>query len=200
MGEPTLPDIRVGAGDLGPVPIIPIIYILTGAYLAWFGVKYFRSDVTWPSDPVKAVLQGKPIPASGAATTSAQILAEAGATTGSTGSAPVPPGASGDAAQAQNIAKMLTVKYGWSPGQDNAQWNALVDLWDRESSWKWNATNPSSGAYGIPQSLPASKMASAGPDWMTNPATQIRWGLSYIKSRYGSPAVAWQHEQTHSWY
>ena len=198
MGEPNLPDVRVGIGDLGPVPIIPIIYILTGAYLAWFGVKYFRSDVTWPSDPVKAVLQGKPIPASGAVTTSAQILAQAGAPTG--GSTPVPRGASGSAVQAQNIAKLLTVRYGWAPSQDAGQWNALVDLWNRESGWRWDAKNPTSGAYGIPQSLPASKMATAGADWLTNPATQIRWGLSYIRARYGSPVNAWSHETSAGWY
>jgi hypothetical protein len=81
-----------------------------------------------------------------------------------------------------------------------SQWNALNSLWTRESGWSTTARNPSSGAYGIPQSLPASKMASAGSDWRTNPATQIKWGLGYIASRYGSPAGAWAHSRRTGWY
>ncbi|MES9523132.1 hypothetical protein [Streptomyces capoamus] len=102
------------------------------------------------------------------------------------------------AKQAQNIARAMLSNYGWGPGQ----MSPLISLWNGESGWRWNALNASSGAYGIPQSLPASKMASAGADWRTNPATQIRWGLSYIKSRYGSPAGAWSAWQARSphWY
>ena len=81
------------------------------------------------------------------------------------------------------VAQQIMREYGF--GDD--QWSCLAYLWTGESDWRWNATNPSSGAYGIPQSLPASKMASAGPDWKTNPETQIRWGLDYIKQSYGSP-------------
>ncbi len=86
--------------------------------------------------------------------------------------------------------------YGW--GMD--QWSCLDSLWQRESNWNHTAMNPSSGAYGIPQSLPGSKMASAGADWQTNPATQIRWGLGYIQGRYGSPCGAWGHSQARGWY
>lgn len=96
----------------------------------------------------------------------------------------------------QAIAKKMLSQFGWS--QD--QFNPLNLLWTRESGWRWNATNPSSGAYGIPQSLPADKMASAGSDWKTNPATQIKWGEGYIKDRYGSPAGAWAHSQQTGWY
>lgn len=81
-----------------------------------------------------------------------------------------------------------------------SQWPALNSLWTRESGWRTTARNPSSGAYGIPQSLPASKMASAGADWRTNPATQVEWGLGYIASRYGSPSKAWAHSQRTGWY
>ncbi len=70
----------------------------------------------------------------------------------------------------------------------------------RESSWNVTATNASSGAYGLVQSLPGSKMASAGSDWRTNPATQIKWGLDYMNSRYGSPCGAWSFWQSHHWY
>lgn len=76
----------------------------------------------------------------------------------------------------------------------------LGRLWERESGWDHKVANSSSGAFGIPQSLPGSKMASAGGDWRTNPATQIKWGLGYIKGRYGNPSSAWAHSQSHGWY
>ena len=82
----------------------------------------------------------------------------------------------------------------------SAQFSCLNSLWQKESGWNYRATNPSSGAYGIPQALPGSKMASAGSDWRTNPRTQIRWGVSYIKSRYGTPCGAWNHSQQKGWY
>jgi hypothetical protein len=96
----------------------------------------------------------------------------------------------------QEIAEGMLASYGWSGGQ----FGCLVSLWNVESGWNLTATNPSSGAYGIPQSLPGSKMASAGPDWETDAATQIRWGLSYIQSTYGSPCAAWGHEESAGWY
>jgi len=99
-------------------------------------------------------------------------------------------------AYAKWYAKKSLSKFGWG----EAQWDPLEKLWTRESGWRWNADNPSSDAYGIPQSLPGSKMASAGADWKTNPETQIRWGLGYIKGRYGSPARAWEHFQSKNWY
>lgn len=80
------------------------------------------------------------------------------------------------------------------------QFGCLNLLWNRESGWSLTATNRSSGAYGIPQSLPGSKMASAGADWRTNAATQIQWGLSYIAASYGSPCGAWAHSQAYGWY
>lgn len=86
--------------------------------------------------------------------------------------------------------------FGWSA----SEFGCLQSLWNAESGWNPSASNPNSGAYGIPQALPGSKMASAGPDWQSNPATQIRWGLGYIKSTYGSPCAAWSHEQGSGWY
>ena len=80
------------------------------------------------------------------------------------------------------------------------QFGCLDSLWERESHWNVYADNPNSSAYGIPQALPGSKMASAGADWATNPVTQIRWGLGYIQDRYGSPCGAWGHSQSHGWY
>ena len=81
-----------------------------------------------------------------------------------------------------------------------AEFDCLVALWNKESHWNAYAMNRSSGAYGIPQALPGSKMASAGDDWETNPETQIRWGLGYIQGRYGSPCGAWAHSQDRGWY
>jgi len=96
----------------------------------------------------------------------------------------------------RGIAQGMLSSHGW--GDD--QWSCLNNLWQRESGWNPSASNPSSGAYGIPQALPGSKMASAGSDWRTNPATQIKWGLGYIKGRYGSPCGAWAHSQSVGWY
>lgn len=94
------------------------------------------------------------------------------------------------------IGRALLSEYGF--GAD--QWGCLDSLWTKESGWRVNADNPVSSAYGIPQSLPGSKMASEGADWATNPVTQIRWGLGYIKSRYGTPCAAWGHSQARNWY
>lgn len=81
-----------------------------------------------------------------------------------------------------------------------SQFSCLNTLWEHESGWNYKAKNPSSGAYGIPQSLPGSKMASAGADWRTNPYTQMKWGLSYIKGRYGTPCGAYNHFKRNNWY
>ena len=96
----------------------------------------------------------------------------------------------------QQIAQAMLSKYGWS----SSQFSCLHPLWGHESGWSVTAENPSSGAYGIPQALPGSQMATAGGDWHTNAATQIKWGLTYIQGRYGSPCGAWAHEQADGWY
>lgn len=97
----------------------------------------------------------------------------------------------------QSYAHNLVINsYGWS----EADYEALVKLWNRESGWNPNAHNKKSGAHGIPQSLPAKKMASEGSDYYTNGYTQIRWGLKYIKKRYGTPSAAWAHSQRTGWY
>lgn len=107
-----------------------------------------------------------------------------------------PPFVSPDPGSAQAIAYEMVKGRGW--GDD--QFACLVALWKKESGWRVNAYNASSGAYGIPQSLPGRKMASAGSDWETNPATQISWGLGYISGRYGDPCGAWGHSQRVGWY
>jgi hypothetical protein len=108
--------------------------------------------------------------------------------------APTVPAAQGDP---QQIAEGMLASYGWPV----TQFVCLDLLWNRESGWNVYASNPGSGAYGIPQALPGSKMASAGADWQTSAATQIRWGLGfYIKPVYGSPCAAWAHELEFGWY
>lgn len=97
----------------------------------------------------------------------------------------------------QAVAYNLLPAYGFNPDD---QFGCLDAMWIRESDWIYTATNPSSGAYGIPQSLPASKMAQSGSDWATNPVTQIKWGLWYIKTYYGSPCNAWAYWQVHNSY
>lgn len=104
--------------------------------------------------------------------------------------------ATGSVAEYQAYAEKRCFDYGWSDGD----FQALVKLWNKESRWNPYASNSSSGAYGIPQALPASKMATYGTDYRTNYKTQIEWGLSYIKSRYGTPTAAWNHSCNKGWY
>ena len=94
------------------------------------------------------------------------------------------------------IAQAMLSDYGWS----SSEFGCLDALWTRESGWNPSAANPTSSAYGIPQALPGSKMATAGADWATNPATQIEWGLGYIQDSYGSPCAAWGHSESSGWY
>ncbi|WP_425956158.1 G5 domain-containing protein [Xylanimonas sp. McL0601] len=94
------------------------------------------------------------------------------------------------------IGQQLAAARGWT----GSQWQCLDSLFQRESGWNPNAQNPSSGAYGIPQALPGSKMGSVASDWRTNAATQITWGLNYIAGTYGTPCGAWGHSQSSGWY
>ena len=91
---------------------------------------------------------------------------------------------------------LASARHGWGAGE----FSCLEALWQKESGWDYRAANPSSGAYGIPQALPGSKMATKGGDWRTNPLTQIAWGLDYIEGSYGSPCGAWSHSQSSGWY
>ncbi|MGW2301677.1 aggregation-promoting factor C-terminal-like domain-containing protein [Streptomyces sp. NPDC001809] len=115
--------------------------------------------------------------------TAAVLLAASGAVIGTTGSA--------SAASPQDVARKIV------PASQYASFSKIVE---HESHWNHKATNSSSGAYGLVQALPASKMSSAGSDWKTNPATQIKWGLNYMNERYGSPNAAWAFWQANGWY
>ena len=115
---------------------------------------------------------------------------------GSGGSQPALTFPPADPGSAEATAQQLMPNFGFSV---SGQYGCLYDLWERESGWVYDAEN-ASGAYGIPQALPGDKMASAGPDWQTNPATQINWGLGYIKDVYSTPCGAWDHEEADGWY
>ena len=111
-------------------------------------------------------------------------------------SASAPAAGTPDPDTAQAMGLVAVQARGW----DMEQYDCLVALWNRESHWNVYAHNKSSGAYGIPQSLPGEKMATVADDWQTNPATQIEWGLRYIEGRYGSPCGAWAHSEAVHWY
>ncbi|HEU5483607.1 MAG TPA: lytic transglycosylase domain-containing protein, partial [Microlunatus sp.] len=93
-------------------------------------------------------------------------------------------------------ASLASSRYGWGSGE----FSCLNQLWQKESGWSYTAYNASSGATGIPQALPGSKMATAGSDWKTNAATQVAWGLDYIDRAYGNPCSAWSHSVANNWY
>jgi resuscitation-promoting factor RpfB len=219
------PSVKTPVGD---APVVPLFLIGAGMYLSWFGVHYWRSDVKWPTDPIKAVLQGKGLPADTQTPTAEEVAVvqaaqkagtgisgsqgAAAATTASgtiPGVTPAAPNTTGATNQATG--KLLAAGYGWATGNE---WNALVLLWDQESGWDnriWNggshaATQPagSSGAYGIAQSLPYTKYPKPGwpPGYggSADPTSQISWGLAYIKSTYGTPSAAWAHETSAGWY
>jgi hypothetical protein len=99
-------------------------------------------------------------------------------------------------ADPRELARALMPQFGMS----SSEFDCLDNIWSQESGWNVHAANPSSSAYGIPQALPGSKMSSAGPNWEDNAETQIRWGLGYIKGRYGSACAAWSYKQGAGWY
>ncbi len=109
---------------------------------------------------------------------------------------PIPSSDVNDVTAARAYAFAVLASWGFGSDQNEC----LLWLWNRESGWRTNAYNASSGAYGIPQSLPGSKMAAAGADWRTNYRTQVDWGLIYISNRYGTPCGAWAHSQARGWY
>lgn len=211
----------VDALDPGEFALSPVLFLpeLTAdVATATERVETKTADVSVRLDDAKAKAEAERLAAEAAAAAqaaaeaaAAQAAAEAAAAadaaqsssssspSSSAPSASVPGAASsGDnsPAGAQASAYAMLSSYGW--GDD--QWGCLVSLWNRESGWNYQAYNSGSGATGIPQALPGSKMASAGSDWATNAATQIRWGLGYIADRYGNPCGAWNHSESVGWY
>jgi len=177
-----------------------LAYSAVGAVVMWSGIKGETI-----SDTFKGLLSGQAptqnteqigTPSLNIGTPDASSIASA------TASASGESGGTNNGNKAnQAIGKILAAPYGWATGQE---WDDLVSLWNRESGWNNTADNPQSGAYGIPQSLPYSKMPKAA--WppsdggSASASAQISWGLSYIKSTYGSPSAAWAHEVSAGWY
>ncbi len=159
------------------------------------GVEVSRTAVvsvrsTEPVTEIVEVGTRKPTP------TPAPTSSGSGSSSSGSGSAPAAPSAPVDPGTSRAIAQEQVAARGWG----NDQWMCLDSLWQKESNWNHQAQNRSSGAYGIPQSLPGSKMASVADDWRTNPATQITWGRNYIEGRYGTPCGAWDHSKRKNWY
>jgi hypothetical protein len=173
--------------------------LVIGGERARFGLQHSENVAAAKAAAAKAAA-AKAAAAKAAAATKAAALAARRATAKQAAAQPTQTVATQQAAEPsgspQQVAKQMLGQFGWS----GSQFSCLEPLWERESGWDVTAENPSSGAYGIPQALSGSLMASAGPDWQTDAATQIRWGLTYIQGRYGSPCGAWTHEESAGWY
>jgi hypothetical protein len=172
-----------------------IAYAVAGGLIAYSGVKGATL-----SDTAKAVLSGNLTVSN---TEPVQFGSSSGAGSG-TGSGGGNAGAATDsAAQNQATAKKIASSMGLSSWTTGQEWTDWVKLWNQESGWNAKADNPGSGAYGIPQALPATKMpkdAQPPPAGTSNPGAQITWGIQYIQGRYGSPSMAWAHEVENNWY
>ncbi|MDL5351532.1 phospholipase [Microbacterium sp. zg-YB36] len=172
--------------DVHIMPILPIPDVVDDTAEHTESVNARVAELRTRLDEAKA--QKAAEEAAAAAAAQAQAEAEAAAAALAAGNT-----VEGAKATASHLA---ATQYGW--GSD--QFQCLDSLWQKESDWNYQAVNPSSGATGIPQSLPGHKMAAAGPDWQTNATTQIRWGLDYIARAYGTPCAAWAHSQATDWY
>ena len=151
------------------------------------GQGYLTSKVDPEIAPIEAALFSE---LSSSATVSASAMSLVSSASASVELARTPDGA-------REVAKILMDdKYDWG----NGQYSCLDELWTKESHWNYKASNRRSGAHGIPQALPATKMDSAGTDWRTNPVTQLSWGLRYIEVRYDTPCKAWAKFKRSNWY
>jgi hypothetical protein len=151
------------------------------------GEVYLTAKVDPESEPSQAALFSE---LSSTATVSASAMSLVSSASASVELARTPKGA-------REVTKeLMDEKYGWG----NKQYACLDELWIKESNWNYRASNKRTGAHGIPQALPATKMDSAGTDWRTNPVTQISWGLRYIEVRYDTPCKAWAKFKRSNWY
>ena len=200
---------------MADAPILPVTMVIAGGYLAWFGIHYWRSDVKYPTTPVKSVLTGQPVTPAGTrpaplhATLTADVQAlqpDPGTQQPSTGQNPTTPatgGGGGTPDQNKALAKMLAISMGHADWTTGSQWTDWQSLWEGESGWSQYADTRKSGldpanatvfAYGIPQSRPYSKMPK--PGWpadkggSSDPRSQITWGIEYIAQTYSSPSSA----------
>jgi hypothetical protein len=174
MSVEQLGDLVNQQSDMDPVTANAVAYAKQRAY-----EKQVEADRRLAEKAKKDAKAAAALKAKRAAAKKAAALARANPTT----------------VQNKALGKQMNALRGW-----NGCWPSLLTMWTHESNWNERADNPSSSAYGIPQALPGSKMSSAGPNWQTNSATQIAWGLGYIKARYHDPCGAWSFWQSHHWY
>ncbi|MFF1633739.1 lytic transglycosylase domain-containing protein [Leifsonia sp. NPDC058248] len=152
----------------------------------------YTTSITREAISVKEKPKPKPVPKPAPTPTDSS---GGGSSSDNSGSS-APAAGTPDPGSAQAAGYAAVKARGWG----DSEYNCLVSLWNRESGWNVYAYNAGSGAYGIPQALPGSKMASAGPDWQNSASTQIAWGLGYIQGRYGTPCGAWSHSESAGWY
>lgn len=182
------------AAGAAPTPTEPMVAVLDAPVPLRLGDERAsrdagRTDLAVEADTVAAAARQ--------AVLDQQMSDRAAAKVSSAATAVVPARPTGGtAAQNRELGRFLTLEHGW----DARQWSCVDEIFSQESAWSVTADNPSSSAYGIPQALPGSKMASVGADWATNPETQILWGLGYIDERYGTPCAAWNFKQGTGWY
>jgi len=191
-GSYTFPDIYV---EIPTIELLKHAYSLTGEADNW--KKLFAGKSAQQPNGTTSVRYRAKLGSLSTPEEIAKITQESGGSSGTGGAAAapnVPLVYSGE--DPRSLARPLVAARGWS----DSEYQCLVQLWNRESQWNPHAQNSSSGAYGIPQALPGSKMATAGADWQTNPVTQINWGLGYIAGRYGTPCSAWAHSNAVGWY
>jgi hypothetical protein len=178
-------------------PAVALLALVGGLAGSW-------SAGTWSASAAQpAAAAGRAVPVSAQAGAGSPIALDAFAASPKSSKPSVSVGTAGGDGRARRgratpkqIARKMLGRFHWS----TRQFKYLNRLWTRESGWNVRASNPYSGAYGVPQAVPGSKMASAGPHWRTSARTQIRWGLRYIRDRYGSPRRAWNHEAGTGWY
>jgi hypothetical protein len=185
-------ELRQAAERLSKLDVVPMLLVpglAADATKATEKVQTRVADLREHLDAAKAKKAAEDA-AAAAAAAAAEAQRQAEAAAAALAAANTPEGAKATARQ------MAASQYGWGDGQ----FSCLESLWNKESGWNYQAYNSNGGATGIPQSLPGSKMASAGADWQTNATTQIAWGLGYIAGSYGSPCAAWGHSQATNWY
>ena len=187
---------RRGVARTGPVLLLSTM-VLTLALIMVTVVDPYSGAVASPSFRLNNDSWQGPVQSLRAGSTAAALSRDGVDTVaGVPGLMGIPAAGVPDPESAQAIGYRMVAERGWGV----QEFDCLVLLWNRESHWNVYANNPSSGAYGIPQSLPGEKMASVGADWQTNPVTQITWGLNYIQARYDTPCGAWAHSEETNWY
>lgn len=165
-----------------------------GAIVLWSGIRGHKWSTT-----LRDIISGQPLPkTTELAIQTAPSAFDTGGTSGTATGSATSTALGGSATKNKAIAAGLATVYGWGPGTSN--WTSLVALWTQESGWNNHARNPTSGAYGIPQALPPSKMGALANPPVSSAGAQITWGLRYIKSTYGNPNNAEAHERSQGWY